>query len=73
MAVNSAGTANLFAAAREAGVTRVVYASSSSVYGDSPILPKREGTEGRPLSPYAQSRRWASNSPDSSRAASAWS
>ncbi|HSL81763.1 MAG TPA: NAD-dependent epimerase/dehydratase family protein [Thermoanaerobaculia bacterium] len=56
IAVNVAGTANVFAAARDAGVHRVVYASSSSVYGDSPALPKREGEEGRPLSPYALSK-----------------
>ena len=56
VAVNVGGTANLFAAARDAGVSRVVYASSSSVYGDSPKLPKREGEEGSPLSPYAASK-----------------
>lgn len=56
IAVNVSGTANLFAAARDAGVRRVVYASSSSVYGDSTVLPKREGEEGRPLSPYALSK-----------------
>jgi nucleoside-diphosphate-sugar epimerase len=55
-AVNVSGTANVFAAARDAGVARVVYASSSSVYGDSKRLPKREGEEGRPLSPYALSK-----------------
>jgi nucleoside-diphosphate-sugar epimerase len=51
--VNADGTLHVFLAARDAGVGRVVYASSSSVYGDSELLPKREGTEGRPLSPYA--------------------
>lgn len=56
LAVNVGGTANLLAAARDAGVKRVVYASSSSVYGDSPSLPKREGGEGKPLSPYALSK-----------------
>ena len=56
IAVNVAGTANVFAAARDAGDARVVYASSSSVYGDSDRLPKREGEEGRPLSPYALSK-----------------
>lgn len=56
IAVNVSGTANVFAAARDAGVRRVVYASSSSVYGDSDRLPKREGEEGRPLSPYALSK-----------------
>ncbi len=52
-AANLAGFLNLLEAARYAGVKRMVYASSSSVYGDSTELPKREGTEGRPLSPYA--------------------
>jgi len=56
IAVNVTGTANVFAAARDAGARRVVYASSSSVYGDSQKLPKREGEEGRPLSPYALSK-----------------
>ena len=56
MAVNVVGTTNVFMAARDAGITRVVYASSSSVYGDSATLPKREGEEGRPLSPYALSK-----------------
>ncbi|HWZ84718.1 MAG TPA: SDR family oxidoreductase [Thermoanaerobaculia bacterium] len=56
IAVNVGGTANVFAAARDSGVRRVVYASSSSVYGDSTRLPKREGEEGRPLSPYALSK-----------------
>ena len=51
--VNADGTLNVFEAARRNGVVRVVYASSSSVYGDSPLLPKVEGSEGRPLSPYA--------------------
>jgi len=44
------------AAARDAGARRVVYASSSSVYGDDPRLPKREGEEGALLSPYAASK-----------------
>ena len=57
IAVNVGGTANVFTAARDANVRRVVYASSSSVYGDSRALPKREGEEGRPLSPYALSKR----------------
>ena len=57
IAVNVMGTANVFAAARDAGVRRVVYASSSSVYGDSTVLPKKEGQEGSPLSPYALSKR----------------
>ncbi len=54
--VNVAGTAIVFGAARDAGVGRVVYASSSSVYGDSTEMPRREGVEGRPLSPYALSK-----------------
>jgi nucleoside-diphosphate-sugar epimerase len=57
IAVNVTGTANVFAAAKSAGVRRVVYASSSSVYGDSEELPKIEGREGRVLSPYALSKR----------------
>jgi UDP-N-acetylglucosamine 4-epimerase len=57
IAINVAGTANVLAAARDAAVSRVVYASSSSVFGDSERLPKREGEEGRPLSPYALSKR----------------
>jgi nucleoside-diphosphate-sugar epimerase len=56
IAVNVVGTANVFTGARDAGVRRVVYASSSSVYGDSERLPKKEGEEGTPLSPYALSK-----------------
>lgn len=56
IAINVAGTTNVFTAARDAGSRRVVYASSSSVYGDSETLPKSEGQEGRPLSPYALSK-----------------
>lgn len=56
ISVNVAGTATVFAAARAAHVRRVIYASSSSVYGDSELLPRREGEEGRPLSPYALSK-----------------
>ena len=55
--VNVLGTANVFDAARRAGAKRVVYASSSSVYGSSDKLPKIEGDEGDPLSPYALSKR----------------
>src|SRR5206468_4488425 len=50
---NATGTLNVLIAARDAGVKRVVYASSSSVYGDSPVLPKREDMPTNPLSPYA--------------------
>jgi nucleoside-diphosphate-sugar epimerase len=56
VAVNVTGTANMFAAARDAKVRRVVYASSSSVYGDAESILKREGEEGRPISPYAASK-----------------
>lgn len=51
--INIKGTLNMMEAARQQGVKRFVYASSSSVYGDSPILPKKEGKEGKILSPYA--------------------
>jgi UDP-N-acetylglucosamine/UDP-N-acetylgalactosamine 4-epimerase len=51
--VNVTGFLNVLQAAREAGVRRVVYASSSSVYGDHPALPKVEDQVGRQLSPYA--------------------
>jgi len=54
--VNVTGFLNVLVAAGAAGVRRVVYASSSSVYGDHPALPKREGSTGRPLSPYAASK-----------------
>ncbi len=50
---NATGTLKLLITARDAGVKRVVYASSSSVYGDSPTLPKQEDMPTRPLSPYA--------------------
>lgn len=53
LAVNVTGTQHVLLAARDAGVRRVVYASSSSVYGDTPILPKREDMGTKPLSPYA--------------------
>jgi UDP-N-acetylglucosamine/UDP-N-acetylgalactosamine 4-epimerase len=48
---------NVLWAAKEAGVKRVVYASSSSVYGDHPGLPKHEDRIGKPLSPYAVTKR----------------
>jgi UDP-glucose 4-epimerase len=51
--VNITGTVNLLVAARDAGVKRVVFTSSSSVYGDTPTLPKRENMPPSPLSPYA--------------------
>ncbi len=52
-AVNATGTLNVLIAARDAGVKRVVYAASSSAYGNTPELPKREEMVARPLSPYA--------------------
>ncbi|MBI3988607.1 MAG: SDR family oxidoreductase [candidate division NC10 bacterium] len=55
-AANATGTLNLLIAAKEAGVRRVIYASSSSVYGDSPTLPKEEGMKPDPKSPYAISK-----------------
>ena len=51
--VNVSGFLNLLIAARDDGVKRVIYAASSSVYGDSEALPKTEEIIGRPLSPYA--------------------
>jgi UDP-N-acetylglucosamine/UDP-N-acetyl-alpha-D-glucosaminouronate 4-epimerase len=53
---NVTGTLHVFEAARRAGVRRVVYASSSSVYGDRPELPKREDQVPAPISPYAVSK-----------------
>jgi nucleoside-diphosphate-sugar epimerase len=52
-ASNVTGTINVLLAARDAGVRRVVYASSSSVYGANPDLPKREDMAALPISPYA--------------------
>ena len=51
--VNVNGTLNLLIAARDAGVKRVVYAASSSAYGESEVLPKQEAMIPRPISPYA--------------------
>lgn len=51
--VNITGTLNMLTAAKERGVRRMVYAASSSTYGDHPGLPKTEDKIGRPLSPYA--------------------
>ena len=53
---NVDGFINMLVAAREAKVSRLVYASSSSVYGDHPDLPKVEANIGRPLSPYAATK-----------------
>jgi UDP-glucose 4-epimerase len=50
---NATGTLKVLLAARDAGVKRVVFASSSAVYGDSPTMPKREDMRTQPLSPYA--------------------
>jgi nucleoside-diphosphate-sugar epimerase len=55
-AANVTGTLNLLIGARDAGVKRLVYASSSSVYGESPTLPKVETMPPEPLSPYAVSK-----------------
>ncbi len=55
--VNVGGFVNMLTAARDAGIQRVVYASSSSVYGDEPTLPKVEARVGEPLSPYAVSKK----------------
>ena len=54
---NITGTLNMLEAARRRGVKKFVYASSSSVYGDEPNLPKTEGVEGNLLSPYALTKR----------------
>lgn len=56
VAVNVSGTVNLFDAARREGVRRIVYASSSSVYGDDPSPEKVESRTGKVLSPYAASK-----------------
>lgn len=55
--INIKGTLNMLEAARQKKVKRFVYASSSSVYGDEPNLPKVEGREGNLLSPYALTKR----------------
>ena len=55
--INIRGTLNMMEAARQNGVKKFVYASSSSVYGDSTVLPKKEGGEGELLSPYALTKR----------------
>ena len=54
--VNVMGTLNILDAAKNAGVRRIIYASSSSIYGDDPELPKHEGMLPNPLSPYAVSK-----------------
>ncbi len=55
--INIRGTLNMMEAARQNGVKKFVYASSSSVYGDHPVLPKKEGCEGKVLSPYALTKK----------------
>lgn len=55
--INISGTLNMLEAARQNGVKRFVYASSSSVYGDEPNLPKREDRVGKVLSPYALTKK----------------
>jgi UDP-N-acetylglucosamine 4-epimerase len=55
--INIRGTLNMMEAARQNSVKKFVYASSSSVYGDEPNLPKKEGREGNLLSPYALTKR----------------
>lgn len=55
--INIRGTLNMMEAARKKGVKKFIYASSSSVYGDHPVLPKTEGQEGNLLSPYALTKR----------------
>ena len=54
--VNITGTLNVLLAARDAGVKRVIFASSSSVYGNDPRQPKHEDMRPRPMSPYAISK-----------------
>ena len=60
-AVNVGGTLNVLIAARDAGVERLVYASSSSVYGETETLPKTETMQTSPASPYATSKLAAEN------------
>lgn len=55
--INIRGTLNMMEAARQNNVKKFVFASSSSVYGDHPVLPKVEGQEGNLLSPYALTKR----------------
>ena len=55
--INIRGTLNMMEASRQNGVKKFVYASSSSVYGDSTVLPKKEGQEGKVISPYALTKK----------------
>jgi UDP-N-acetylglucosamine/UDP-N-acetyl-alpha-D-glucosaminouronate 4-epimerase len=59
---NGTATLTMLVAARDAGVRRLIYASSSSVYGDTPALPKRETMEPHPLSPYASEKLFGEHS-----------
>jgi UDP-glucose 4-epimerase len=54
--INVSGTLNVLLAARDAGVRRVVFASTCAVYGDDPVMPKHEGMALTPASPYAASK-----------------
>ena len=54
--INVDGTLNVLVAARDASVRRIVFASSSSIYGDTPTLPKHEGMPPAPISPYGVSK-----------------
>lgn len=55
--INIRGTLNMMEASRVNGVKKFVYASSSSVYGNTPTLPKKEGQEGKVISPYALTKK----------------
>lgn len=70
--INIRGTLNMLEAARQCSVKRFIYASSSSVYGDEPTLPKVEGREGNLLSPYAFTKRAMKNTQSSIRGCMAW-
>lgn len=70
--INIRGTLNMMEAARQNGVKKFVYASSSSVYGDHPVLPKKEGQEGKVLSPYALTKKWMKNTDGSTRSYMDW-
>lgn len=54
--VNILGTLNILEAARKNKVKKVIYASSSSIYGDADVLPKKESMKPNPISPYAVSK-----------------
>src|SRR5947209_8783960 len=60
-AVNVEGTLNVVLAARDHGVRRLILASSSSVYGDAPGMPRREDQQTKPLAPYAVAKLAAEN------------